>query len=89
MESNLGAHTLSETRGFLECLIEAEGDRILGFTGFGTGAEEIMAAMQVAMIAGLPYSALRDAVLIYPTLAEGLTPLFSTQASLHIATGAA
>ena len=31
-----------------------------------------MAAMQVAMIAGLPYTALRDGVLTHPTLVEGL-----------------
>ena len=31
-----------------------------------------MSAVQVAMIAGLPYTALRDAVLTHPTLVEGL-----------------
>ena len=34
---------------------------------FGVGAGEILAAFQIAMIAGLPYSALRDAVLTHPT----------------------
>ena len=76
MESNLRAHTLSETRGFLKALIEADGDRILGFTAFGVGAGEIMATVQVAMSAGLPYTALRDAILTHPTLVEGLIPLF-------------
>ncbi len=89
MESNLRARTLSETRGFLKCLIEADGDRILGFTAFGIGAGEIMAAVQVAIIAGLPYIALRDAVLTHPTLVEGLIPLFSSPASAHSATEAA
>ncbi len=89
MESNLRAHTLSETRGFLKCLIEADGDRILGFTGFGIGAGEIMAAVQVAMIAGLPYTTLRDAVLTHPTLVEGLIPLFSSPAPAHSTTGTA
>ena len=32
----------------------------------------------VAMLAGLPYTALRDAVLTHPTMAEGLAALFST-----------
>jgi pyruvate/2-oxoglutarate dehydrogenase complex dihydrolipoamide dehydrogenase (E3) component len=49
----------------------------------GVGAGEILAAVQVAMIAGLPYTALRDAVLTHPTLAEGLIPLFSSVASVH------
>jgi pyruvate/2-oxoglutarate dehydrogenase complex dihydrolipoamide dehydrogenase (E3) component len=83
MESNLRARTLSETRGFLKCLVEADGDRILGFTAFATSAGEIMAAVQIAMIAGLPYTALRDAVLSHPTLVEGLIPLFSSPASAH------
>jgi len=33
------------------------------------------------MIAGLPYTALRDAVLTHPALAEGLGALFSSQPS--------
>ena len=36
-----------------------------------------MAVVQVAMAAGLPYTALRDMVLTHPTIAEGLTVLFS------------
>jgi hypothetical protein len=29
------------------------------------------------MLAGLPYTALRDAILTHPTMAEGLNSLFS------------
>lgn len=78
MEMNLRARALVETRGFLKALVEADNDRILGFTGFGVGAGEVMAAVQIAMIAGLPYTAVRDAVLTHPTLVEGLIPLFSS-----------
>jgi pyruvate/2-oxoglutarate dehydrogenase complex dihydrolipoamide dehydrogenase (E3) component len=83
METNLRARTLSETRGFVKALVEADNDRILGFTAFSVGAGEILATVQIAMIAGLPYTALRDAVLTHPTLAEGLTALFSSVASAH------
>ena len=83
MEANLRARTLTETRGFMKALVEADTDRILGFTAFAVDAGEIMAAVQVAMIAGLPYTALRDAVLTHPTLVEGLIPLFSSVASTH------
>jgi pyruvate/2-oxoglutarate dehydrogenase complex dihydrolipoamide dehydrogenase (E3) component len=83
MEANLRARTLAETRGFVKALVEAHGDRILGFTAFGVGAGEILAAVQIAMIAGLPYTALRDAVLSHPTLVEGLMPLFSSAASTY------
>jgi pyruvate/2-oxoglutarate dehydrogenase complex dihydrolipoamide dehydrogenase (E3) component len=83
MEANLRARTFSETRGFVKALVEADSDRILGFTAFGVGAGEVLAAVQVAMIAALPYTALRDAVLTHPTLAEGLILLFSSAASTH------
>src|SRR2546422_1051980 len=83
MDAVLRARTLSETRGFLKALVAADGDRILGFTAFGVGAAEMMSAVQIAMIAGLPYTALRDAVLTHPTLVEGLIPLFSSVASVH------
>ena len=83
MEANLRARTFSETRGFVKALVEADSDRILGFTAFGVGAGEVLAAVQVAMIAALPYTALRDAVLTHPTLAEGLILLFSSAASAH------
>ena len=78
MDHVLRTRTLSETRGFLKALVEKDGDRILGFTAFGVEAGEIMAAAQVAMLAGLPYTALRDAVLTHPTMAEGLGDLFAS-----------
>jgi pyruvate/2-oxoglutarate dehydrogenase complex dihydrolipoamide dehydrogenase (E3) component len=77
-DSVLRARTLSETRGFFKALIEKKGDRILGFTAFAAEAGEVMAVVQVAMMAGLPYTALRDAVLTHPTMAEGLASLFAS-----------
>ena len=41
-------------------------------------AGEIMSAVQLAMIGNLPYTAVRDAILTHPTLAEGLVVLFSS-----------
>ena len=38
----------------------------------------IRKSVQIAMIAGLSYTALRDAILTHPTMVEGLTPLFSS-----------
>jgi pyruvate/2-oxoglutarate dehydrogenase complex dihydrolipoamide dehydrogenase (E3) component len=87
MEANLRARTLSETRGFVKALVGADSDRILGFTAFGVGAGEVLASVQTAMIASLPYTALRDAVLTHPTLVEGLIPLFSSAASVHNVAG--
>ena len=44
---------------------------------FGPEAGEVMAVVQTAMLAGLPYTVLRDAILAQPTMAEGLRTLFS------------
>ncbi len=86
MDTVLRTRTLSETRGFLKALVEVESDRILGFTAFCVDAGETMAAVQIVMIAGLPYTALRDAVLTHPTLAEGLVALFSSVPAKHLST---
>jgi pyruvate/2-oxoglutarate dehydrogenase complex dihydrolipoamide dehydrogenase (E3) component len=79
MEAVLRARSLGETRGFMKALVESDGERTLGFTAVGVGAGETMAVVQIAMIAGLPYTALRDAVLTHPTLAEGIGVLFSSE----------
>lgn len=77
MKSVLRTRTLSETRGFLKALIAAD-DTILGFTAFGVEAGEVMAVVQLAMSTGMPYTKLRDTILTHPTIAEGLTVLFSS-----------
>ena len=81
MTHMLRARSLMETRGFLKCLVERESDRILGFAAFGVGAGEIMACVQIAMLGGVPYTTLREAVLAHPTIPEGLIALFSSAAS--------
>ncbi len=70
------ARTLSQTRGFMKALVGADG-RILGFTALGAEASEAMAVVQTAMLGGLPYTALRDAIFTHPTAAEGLLGLFA------------
>jgi pyruvate/2-oxoglutarate dehydrogenase complex dihydrolipoamide dehydrogenase (E3) component len=82
MEAVMRASTLAETRGFLKALVETGGDRILGFTGLGVGAGEVLSSVQIAMVAGLPYTALRDAILTHPTLVEGFIPLFTSVPSV-------
>jgi pyruvate/2-oxoglutarate dehydrogenase complex dihydrolipoamide dehydrogenase (E3) component len=77
MSSVLRTRAMSETRGFLKVLVAATDDRVLGFTGFGEGAGEIMATVQLAMKAGIPYTILRDMTITHPTLAEGIVALLS------------
>ena len=69
--------TTDETQGFMKVLVGGSDDRILGFTMIGAEAGEVMAAVQTAMLADLPYPRLRDAILAHPTMAEGLGDLFS------------
>ena len=76
MVSVLRTRTLSETRGFMKALVDTKSDRILGFTVLGVGAGELLAPVQVAMLAGLPYTILGDAIFTHPTLTEGLGTLF-------------
>lgn len=78
MTAVLRTRTTSEPEGFLKALVAADSDRLLGFTALGSGAGELVAVVQTAMLAGLPYTALRDSILIHPTIAEGLTALFAT-----------
>ncbi len=79
MGAVLRTRTLSETRGFLKALVDAQSDRILGFTAFGAEAGELIAVVQTAMLTGAPYTVLRDAILTHPTMAEGFTVLFKDE----------
>ena len=76
MNAVLRTEATDETRGFMKVLVDASDERILGFTMIGAEAGEVMAVVQTAMLANLPYSTLRDAILAHPTIAEGLGPLF-------------
>jgi pyruvate/2-oxoglutarate dehydrogenase complex dihydrolipoamide dehydrogenase (E3) component len=77
MSAVLRTHTTGETAGFMKVLVEGSSDRVLGFTMIGTEAGEVVAAVQTAMLGGLPYTVLRDAILAHPTMAEGLNGLFA------------
>ena len=75
----LRAETTDETQGFMKVLVGSD-DRILGFTMIGAEAGEVMTVVQTAMLAGLPFPKLRDAVIAHPTMAEGLGMLLANVA---------
>jgi pyruvate/2-oxoglutarate dehydrogenase complex dihydrolipoamide dehydrogenase (E3) component len=77
MSAVLRTEATDETQGFMKALVGASDDRILGFAMIGAEAGEVVAAVQTAMLADLPYPKLRDAILAHPTMAEGLGSLFS------------
>lgn len=81
------AKTLSETRGFMKALVDTGSDHIVGFSVFGVDAGEILATVQVAMAAGLPFTALRDTIFAHPTLHEGLIALFNRVPTASVSLG--
>jgi pyruvate/2-oxoglutarate dehydrogenase complex dihydrolipoamide dehydrogenase (E3) component len=78
MAAVLRARAIGETRGFMKMLLDSKSDRILGFTMLGPDAGEVLAVVQTAMLGGLPYTVLRDAILTHPTMAEGLNVLLTS-----------
>jgi pyruvate/2-oxoglutarate dehydrogenase complex dihydrolipoamide dehydrogenase (E3) component len=77
MSNVLRTEATDETQGFMKVLVDAFDDHVVGFAMVGSEAGEVMAAVQTAMLAGLPFPKLRDAVFAHLTIAEGLGPLFS------------
>ncbi|MFY9937001.1 MAG: mercuric reductase [Silvibacterium sp.] len=77
MDSVLGAQATDQRQGFMKALV-GDSDRIVGFTMIGAASGEVMAAVQTAMLAGLSYSNLANADFAHPTMAEGLSSLFSS-----------
>jgi pyruvate/2-oxoglutarate dehydrogenase complex dihydrolipoamide dehydrogenase (E3) component len=70
-----------ETRGLMKAIVDADTEQILGAAVLGVEGGEVMAILQVAMMGGVPYTALRDGVFAHPTLAESLNNLFSAMES--------
>lgn len=74
MSAVLRTAATDETQGFMKILVDRS-DLIVGFAMVGSDAGEVVAAVQTAMLAKLPYPKLRDAVITHLTMAEGLGPL--------------
>jgi pyruvate/2-oxoglutarate dehydrogenase complex dihydrolipoamide dehydrogenase (E3) component len=72
------AKTLHDTTGTWKAVVDADTDQILGAALLGHNGGEVIAAVQLAMLGGLPYQSVRDAVLTHPTMTEGLNLLFDT-----------
>jgi pyruvate/2-oxoglutarate dehydrogenase complex dihydrolipoamide dehydrogenase (E3) component len=67
-----------ETRGFMKAVVDADTDQILGATVLGVEGGEVVTILQMAMIGGIPWTTLRDAVIAHPTFAESINNLFMT-----------
>jgi pyruvate/2-oxoglutarate dehydrogenase complex dihydrolipoamide dehydrogenase (E3) component len=69
---------VDEPRGVMKAVVDAETHQILGCAVLGIEGGEIAAMIQIAMMGGVPYTVLRDAIFAHPTLAESLNNLFAT-----------
>jgi pyruvate/2-oxoglutarate dehydrogenase complex dihydrolipoamide dehydrogenase (E3) component len=72
------AKTLHNKIGAWKAVIDTQTDRILGVALLGDGSGEVVSAVQMAMLGGLRYQQVRDAVITHPTMGEGLNLLFDT-----------
>jgi pyruvate/2-oxoglutarate dehydrogenase complex dihydrolipoamide dehydrogenase (E3) component len=71
------AKTSGSTRGLLKAVVDRQTDRVLGVSILAAQGGEVAAVIQMAMLAGLTASTLRDTAFAHPTMAEGLNQLFA------------
>lgn len=64
-----------ETAGLMKLVVDAANDRILGASILSTEGGELVQILGAVMLAGLPYTLLKGAIYIHPTLAEGFFAL--------------
>jgi pyruvate/2-oxoglutarate dehydrogenase complex dihydrolipoamide dehydrogenase (E3) component len=76
MTSVARAIEMSETRGFIKALVDADTNQILGCAALGVEGGELMSMIEIAMMGHLPYTVLKEAIFAHPTLAESLNNLF-------------
>ncbi|MFY9553704.1 MAG: mercuric reductase [Blastocatellia bacterium] len=67
---------MSETRGFIKAIVDANTNQILGCAVLGVEGGELMAMFQIAMMGRVPYTDLKEAIFAHPTLAESMNNLF-------------
>ena len=65
-----------EARGMIKAIVDADTKKILGAAALCFGGGELMSVLQMAMMGGITYDILRDAVYAHPTFAEALNNLF-------------
>ncbi|MGA9533768.1 MAG: mercuric reductase [Anaerolineales bacterium] len=69
---------VGETRGLMKAIVDKDSDQILGCSILGMQGGELMSALQIAILGGVPYTILRDAPFAHPTLAESFNNLFAS-----------
>ena len=78
MSSVARAIERDETAGLMKIVVDASNDRILGASILATEGGELVQILGTLMLAGLPYTLLKGAIYIHPTLAEGFFGLMES-----------
>ncbi|OAG43261.1 hypothetical protein AYO21_02547 [Fonsecaea monophora] len=68
---------MDETKGFMKAIVDADTREILGFACLGIEGGEIMSMVQLAMLGGLTYDELENAIFAHPCLSESLNNLWA------------
>ena len=71
------ASETGETAGFIKAIVDLHTKKIIGVATICAGGGELMSLLQIAMLGGLTYDQLRDAMFAHPTYAEAINNLFS------------
>ena len=78
MSSVARAIARDETAGLMKIIVDAENDRILGAAILGSEGGETVQILGAMILADAPYTVLKGAVYIHPTLAEGFFGLMES-----------
>ena len=70
------ATEVNETRGLLKAVVDADTEQVLGAAMLAPEGGELMSMLQIAMMGGVRYRALEDAVFAHPAYAEALNTLW-------------
>src|SRR5437660_2404888 len=72
-----------ETAGLMKIVVDASNDRILGASILASEGGELVQILGAVMLANQPYTLLKGAVYIHPTLAEGFFSLMEDVKPVH------
>jgi len=64
-----------ETAGLMKLVVDASNDRVLGASVLASEGGELVQILSTLMLAKQPYTLLKGAIYIHPTLAEGFFSL--------------
>ncbi|GEP52596.1 mercuric reductase [Flavobacterium noncentrifugens] len=67
-----------EANGFMQVLIDEKTDKILGAAVLGVGGDEIITSILNVMAADMPYTLIRDTMVLHPTVSELIPTLLET-----------